>query len=126
MPTETYHTWHGTQPSNHPQQKSIPSKLNYCWAGNEGTYAGGNSFRRTNFITHQTAGTYSKPRGNCGEENFGSGQDHAYCLGEFNGAQNNNSFRWNFYTETGPTGGYTMEPKGKAGSSSGSCGWRDN
>lgn len=124
--TETYLSWSGTQPSAHPQQKSIPSKLNYCWAGNEGSYNGGYNFRRTNFITRQTAGTYTKPAGNCGEENYTSGQDHAYCLGEYNGLQNNNSFRWNFYTETGPVGSASMQPKGKGGSSSGSCGWRDN
>ena len=124
--TETYHSWSGTQPSNHPQQKSIPSKLNYAWAGTNGSYSGGYAFRRTNWITRTTSGSYNKPHGNCGEENFGSGQDHAYMLGQYNGQQNNLSFRWNFYTETGPTGGYTMEPKGKAGSSSGSCGWRDN
>lgn len=124
--TETQTTWSGTQPSNHPQQKSQPSKLNYCWAGNEGSYAGGYNLRRTNFITRQTAGTYGKPVGNSGEENMDLGQDHGYMLGMFNGAQNNISWRWNYYTETGFTGGYQMEPKGKAGSSSGSCGWRDN
>ena len=124
--TETYSSWSGTQPSNHHQQKSIPSKLNYCWAGNEGSYNAGSNFRRTNFITRQTAGTYAKPLGNMGEENYTSGQDHAYCLGEYDGLQNNNSFRWNFYTETGPVGGASMQPKGHAGSSSGSCGWRDN
>ena len=124
--TETYTSWSGTQPSNHPQQKSIPSKLNYCWAGGNGSYNGGYVFRRTDFITRTTSGSYSKPRGNCGEENYGSGQDHAYCLGEYNGSQNNGSFRWDFYTETGAEKGYTLEPKGKAGSSSGSVGWRDN
>ena len=124
--TETQISWLGTQPANHPQQKSISSKLNYCWAGNNGSYNGGYNFRRTNFITRQTSGSYTKPQGNCGEENFDSGQDHSYCLGQYNGSQNNETFRWNYYTETGPSLGYAAQPKGKAGSSSGSCGWRDN
>ena len=123
--TETYGTWSGTYPSNHHQQKSMNSKLNYCWAGNEGGYASGANFRRTNWTTRSTASTYAKPV-NGGEENFTMGQDHAYQLGCFNGAQNNLSFRWNYYTESGFQGGTSMEPKGKAGSSSGLGAWRDN
>lgn len=123
---ETHISWNGTQPSNHPQQKAVQSKLGNNWAGNEGSYNGGYNLRRTNMYTRQTAGTYGKPRGNCGEENFTMGQDHQYCLGEYNGAQNNGAWRWNYYTESGFSGGYTMEPKGKGGSSSGVCWWRDN
>ena len=123
--TETYGTWVGTFPSVHHQQKSMNSKLNFCWAGNEGSYAGGTQFRRTNWITRSTSGTYAKPISG-GEENFTMGQDHAYQLGCFNGAQNNESFRWNYYTESGFTGGVSMQPKGKAGSSSGLGAWRDN
>jgi len=126
MPTETYINYNSGNPSNHPQQKSVQSKLNYNWAGNEGSYNGGYNLRRTNMITRTTSGTYGKPRGNCGEENFTMGQDHQYMLGEYNGAQNNNSWRWNYYTESGFGGGYQMEPKGKGGSSSGICFWRDN
>ena len=69
-------------------------KLNFCWAGNQGSYNGGNSFRRTSFVTRQTSGTYSKPRANCGEENFACGQDWGYMIGNYDGAQNNGSFKW--------------------------------
>jgi hypothetical protein len=41
----------GTHPSAHHQQKSVQSKLINAYAGNEGNYAGGNAFRRTNFYT---------------------------------------------------------------------------
>lgn len=123
--TETYGSWSGTFPSNHHQQKTLHSKLNFTWAGNEGSYAGGANFRRTNWITRSTSGSYVKPV-NGGEENFTMGQDHGYQLGCFNGAQNNLSFRWNYVTEAGFQGGTSMEPKGKAGSSSGLGAWRDN
>jgi hypothetical protein len=123
--TESNTTWSGTQPSNHHQQKAVQSKLNYAWAGNEGSYSGGTNLRRTNFVTRTTAGTYAKPRANCGEENFTLGQDWQYMLGNYDGAQNNGSWKWYYYTETGVNTSSTTEPKGKAGSSSGHCVWRD-
>jgi hypothetical protein len=76
-------------------------------------------------ITSTTSGTVGKPRTNCGEENLTVGQDWQYCLGEYNGAQNNGSWKFFYATETGVSGASTMEPKGKGGSSSGACGWRD-
>jgi len=113
------------QPCNHHQQKAVQSKLNYGWAGNEGSWNGGYNLRRTNFVTHQAnQGTYGKPSGNSGEENFSMGQDWQYMLGMYNGLQNNISWKWQYYTETGFQGGSTLEPKGKAGSSSGFCWWR--
>ena len=115
----------GTGPSNSHQQKSINSKYLYSWAGNEGSYSGGNSFRRTNWTTNSTSGTVAKPVTNSGEENYTLGQDHQYMLGMYNGAQNNISWRWNYATESGFQGSSTMEPKGKPGASSGVCSWRD-
>ncbi len=111
--------------SNHEQQKSVQSKYMWCWAGNEGSYNGGNNLRRTNMQTDTTMGSYGKPHGNCGEENFTIGQDWQYMLGQYNGAQNNLSWKWYYYTETGVTNSSTLEPKGKGGASSGLCGWRD-
>lgn len=115
----------GTQPSANHQQKSVQSKLNFNYAGNEGSYAGGYNLRRTSNAINVTYGTVVKPIGNSGEENFTLGQDHQYMLGMFNGNQNNASWRFNYATESGFQGSSTMEPKGKAGASSGACGWRD-
>ena len=115
----------GTTPSNHHQQKAVNSKGQYGYAGNEGGYRSGNSMRRTNWSTNSTSGTVAKPDTNCGEENFTLGQDHQYMLGQYNGSQNNRSWRFNYATESGFRGGTTMEPKGKAGASSGVCAWRD-
>ena len=123
--TETLSSRGGTTCSNHPQQKSINSKIGIAWAGNEGGYNGGNAMRKTYWSTNTTSGTYAKPHTNCGEENFTMGQDHQYMLGQYNGAQNNLSWRWDYATDGGRTGGSSMEPKGKAGASSGVCGWGD-
>ena len=126
MITRTTQTSWSGQPSNHDQQKSQCSKLNYGWAGNEGSWNGGYNMRKTNFITRQAnISTHSKPRGNCGEENFSMGQDWCYMLGNYDGAQNNGSWKWYYYTDTGPNLGNTGQPKGKGGSSSGVCAWRD-
>jgi hypothetical protein len=115
----------GTHPSAHHQQKSVQSKLINAYAGNEGDYAGGNSFRRTNFYTDITSGTIAKPITNSGEENFSMGQDHQYMLGMYNGLQNNISWKFVYSSETGVTGGASLEPKGKAGMSSATMAWRD-
>jgi len=122
--TRTIASRGGTQPGNSHQQKSVQSKGEYAWAGNEGSYASGNTFRRTNWTTNSTTVNQSKPVTNSGEENFTMGQDHQYMLGMFNGLQNNISWRFNYATESGFQGGSSMEPKGKAGSSSGACAWR--
>jgi len=115
----------GTDPANHHQQKAVNSKGQYAWAGNEGTYRGGNNYRRTNWTTNTTSGTVSKPVGDSGEENYTMGQDHQYMIGMYNGQQNNISHRWNYVSESGFRGGSSMEPKGKPGASSGVCSWRD-
>lgn len=118
----------GTGVSNDGMQKSVQSKktdANGLWCGNEGSYSGGNQLRRTNWTTDTTSGTVAKPSTGCGEENFTMGQDHQYMLGQYNGLQNNISWRFNYHTESGFLGGTTMEPKGHAGSSSGVCFWRD-
>ena len=115
----------GTHPSAHHQQKSVQTKLINCYAGNEGSYNAGNNLRRTNFYTDVTSGTVAKPVTNSGEENFTLGQDHQYMLGMYNGLQNNISWRFNYASETGFTGGASMEPKGNAGMSSAVCAWRD-
>ena len=115
----------GTHPSAHHQQKSVQTKLINGYAGNEGSYNAGNNMRRTNFYTDITSGTVAKPIANSGEENFTMGQDHQYMLGMYNGLQNNISWRFNYSSETGYTGGASLEPKGKPGMSSAVCAWRD-
>ena len=116
----------GTNVSAHHQQKSVQSKNTFAYAGAQGTYNAGYTFRRTNMVTNttDTAGP-NKMVGNSGEENYGMGQDHMYMLGMYNGLQNNISARFNYSSETSVTGGSSMEPKGKAGMSSAVVSWVD-
>jgi len=55
---------------------------------------------------------------NAGEENYETGQNWGYCLGEYNGAQNNNSYKVTHGTDTYTTLGSTTQPKGHDGMSS--------
>ena len=113
-----------TVSSYHHQQKGVPSKLGKGWCGNEGSYSGGYNFRRWQFSTDTNIGNVPKPQGNCGEENLDMGQYHQYCLGHYNGAQNNNTWKWYYETDSGTVLGAGSEPTGVAGRSSGHCVWR--
>jgi len=130
-------------PGNSSQQRGMSTKLGVGYAGNEGSYNGGNYLRKTNLTTDATVSTTSiaKPHQNCGEENMTMGQAHQYMLGMYNGAQLNLSWRFNYSTDSGFQGGASMQPSGTAsgtgvgganhpeatiqGRSSGMCFWRD-
>ena len=59
--------------------------------------------------------------GRMGEENFQMGMRKGYCLGNYNGSQNNNTFKVNYQTDGVTNLGGTAEPKGKSGMSSAHC-----
>ena len=123
--TRTISSRGGTAPSAHHQQKTVNSKGNFCYAGNEGTYNAGYNLRRTNMVINTTSGSVAKPRGNCGEENYTMGQDHQYMIGNYDGGgQNNGSWKFNYSTESGWNGNSSLEPKGHLGASSGATAWR--
>lgn len=61
------------------------------------------------------------PDGAAGEENYETGQIHSYCLGHYNGAQNNNTYKVVHATDTLTTMGSTTQPKGHDGMSSAAC-----
>ena len=102
----------------HGQQKGISSKLTYLYNGNEGDYAGGNNLRRWSVATETNVGNVGKPITNCGEEDFDMGQDRQFMLGNYNGEQNNRSWRFNYATDSGYEGSSTMQSKGVPGRSS--------
>jgi len=58
---------------------------------------------------------------NHGEENFQMGQDAGYCLGQFNGQQNNWTIKFTYSTDAMATLGFAAQPKGHFGTSSGCC-----
>ena len=108
-----------------PQQKGFSSKLRKGYCGNEGSYNGGYNLRRWYFPTDTNIGNVAKPEGNCGEENFTMGQDWQYMLGNYNGVQNNNNWKWYYATDTGTFGVAGLSPTAQAGQSSGDCAWRE-
>ena len=107
------------------QQKGISSKVGKGYCGNEGTYNGGYNLRRWDMFTETNIGNVAKPEGNTGEENFTLGQDHQYMLGNYNGVQNNNSWKFTYATDTGVTNPAGLSPGVNGGTSSGHCGWRN-
>jgi hypothetical protein len=107
------------------QQKGISSKVGKGYCGNEGTYNAGYNLRRWDVFTETNIGNVAKPEGNTGEENFTLGQDHQYMLGNYNGVQNNNSWKFFYATDSGITNPTGLSPGVNAGTSSGHCGWRN-
>lgn len=55
---------------------------------------------------------------NAGEENYQNGQNWGYCLGEYNGAQNNNTYKVTHGTDVYTVLGSASQPKGHDGMSS--------
>jgi len=106
------------------QQKGISSKVGKGYAGNEGTYNGGYNLRRWDYATETNIGNVAKPYPNCGEENFTMGQDHQYMIGNYDGLQNNGSWKFYYGTDTGSSSVSGLNPTTHGGMSSGHCGWR--
>ena len=110
---------------SHSQQKGISSKMRKGYCGNEGSYNGGYNLRRWSFPTDTNIGNVAKPDLDCGEENFTMGQDWQYMLGQYNGAQNNNNWKFYYATDTGTANVAGLSPTAQAGQSSGHCAWRE-
>ena len=108
----------------HGQQKGISSKVGKGYAGNEGSYNGGYNLRRWTTSNDTNIGTVAKPDTNTGEENFTMGQDWQYMLGNYNGAQNNNSWKFYYATDSGSASVSGLNPGVNGGTSSGANGWR--
>ncbi len=106
------------------QQKGISSKHGIGYGGNEGTYSGGYNYRRMNYSSDVTSVVGARPLTNSGEENFDMGQYHQYCMGMYDGAQNNRGHKWSYTTENGYELGAGSVRTGVAGGSSGACVWR--
>jgi hypothetical protein len=127
--TDTTGTY-GATISSSDQQKFLASKLGNIYGGNAGTYGsqeqtGADTFRKTNWAT-AAQWTMSKGYGAiCGEENYVTGQYRGWMIGTHDGAQNNNSTRFDFPTDTGSTANTGTSHKGTSGASSATTGWRD-
>lgn len=120
--TDTFIT--SSQWGAHGQQKGISSKVGKGYGGNEGTYNGGYAFRRWQTSTETNIGNINKPHQNSGEENLTLGQDWQYCLGLYDGAQVNTSWKFTYATDSGTVNPTGLAPGVNGGTSSGHCGQR--
>jgi hypothetical protein len=121
--TETESSLSGAAPGNHGQQKGLQSKVGFGYGGNEGGYGGGRYFRKWNYTTENTVGTYQKPVWWCGEENYIMGQTAGYTLGVYSDTtggnvsaqtQVNDSGKYVYATDVGTMGASSMWPTGTA------------
>lgn len=111
-------------PGVHNQQKPILTKIYKGYGGHEGTYNGGYNYRRTDMITNVHEATNARPMGNIGEENYDMGQDHQYCMGHYDGAQNNRGHKFFYASDAGYELGSGSLRTGIPGGSSGACVWK--
>lgn len=97
--------------------KGLPSKLGWAYVKNGGNIV--NTVYKLNDLTGAQLNTgLTTPDGNAGEENYEMGQNWGYCLGHYNGAQNNNTYKVNYLTDAFTAMGSTTQPKGHDGMSS--------
>lgn len=116
--TDTWATWGqftGTEGVN--KGHSTKHGFGYLHAGNNVSTA---TYTKFSDITGTIiSATMVDPNGACGEENHETGQNHGYYLGQYNGAQNNVTTKFNYLTDTCTAMGSDTQPKGHDGMSSG-------
>jgi hypothetical protein len=98
--------------------KVLGSKHGYGWGHNGGNTAT-TAITKWNDTTGVSSGVVCYTPNNSGEENFEQGQNWGYCLGHYNGVQNNETYRLNYLTDVVTSLGSDSQPKGHAGASSG-------
>lgn len=114
--TETW-TNGGMTTSSDGHSKILGSKHGYGW-GKSGSNTATTAVTKWSDITGTSSGVVCYSPDGSGEENFEIGQNHGYCLGHYNGAQNNDSYKINYLTDVLVAGGSDMQPKGHDGMSS--------
>jgi hypothetical protein len=100
--------------------KVLSSKNGFGW-GKSGTNTATTSITRWSDVTGTSYGVvcYSPDLG--GEENMQVGQNWGYQLGNYNGAQNNNTYKLTYASDTCTGMGSATQPSGHGGMSSGCC-----
>ena len=114
--TETWTDW-DNGPGGDGWKKMLASMVGHFYCGT------GNNNQNGNARVDDTTGVTLQNRnfGQMGEENFQMGMRKGYCLGNYNGAQNNNTFKVNYQTDGVTNLGATAQPKGHTGMSSAHC-----
>ena len=114
--TESWVTWnHG--PGGDGWKKILSTMLGHMYVGT------GNNAQNGNQKCDDTTGIQVRGLnfGNMGEENFEIGMRKGYCLGNYNGSQNNNTFKVNYATDGHTNLGGSSPPSGHGGMSSAHC-----
>ena len=113
---ETWGYWeHG--PGGDGWKKILGSMIGHMYVGT------GNNNQNGNQRVEDTTGIQTRGLnfGNMGEENFEMGMRKGYCLGNYNGSQNNNTFKVNYNTDAHNNLGGSSPPSGHGGMSSAHC-----
>lgn len=98
--------------------KILTTKLGFHYSGTGSNNT--NGMQKYSDATGATQTTFTKPA-SYGEENFQMGQNWGYCLGAYNGLQNNYSAKHNYSNDSVTALGTASQPKGHVGMSSGVC-----
>lgn len=96
--------------------KALPTKHGHAYVKNQGNT--GSAAYKLNDTTGAQIRT-DLNFDNSGEENYEIGQDWGYCIGHYNGVQNNNTYKVNSLTDAYTVMGSDTQPKGHDGASSG-------
>lgn len=117
---DAWSTWSpGTAFSTDGVCKMLSTKKGHHYCGTSSNATAG--FGRWSDSTGSyTSNSLSKPSAQ-GEENMQMGQEWGYCLGAYNGQQNNYTFKVIYGTDVMSVLGTTSQPKGHAGMSSALC-----
>ena len=100
--------------------KILNSKHGYGWGKNGSNTSSANLTKWSN-VTGTSYGIVATTPTSSGEENNQVGQINGYCLGLYDGTQNNTSYRMSYLTDTVTTLGTGAQPSGHDGNSSGAC-----
>jgi len=111
--TETYASWGGS-PGSDGWGKGLDTMKAWGYMKN------GGNLNATLIKFNADSGAQISSFGveNSGEENFEMGQEKGYCLGHYNGQQNNNTYKVNYNSDTAQSLGGGAQPKGHDGMSS--------
>ena len=111
--TESYTTWSGA-PSSDGWGKALSSYNGVAYMKDGGNL--NTTLKKFNDNTGTNVSSFTVQ--DSGEENYQTGNKKGYCLGHYNGVQNNNSYKVNLTSDAYTTLGSASEPKGHAGMSS--------
>lgn len=123
--SDAWTTWSpGTSASTDGVCKILSTKLGYHYVGTSSNATAGfqkfSDSTGSTLLTSATQASLAKPTAQ-GEENMEMGQNWGYCLGAYNGQQNNYSFKVNYSTDTCSALDWRTQPKGHVGMSSALC-----